>query len=73
MSEQLSAIDRYRAQWKPNEKRIAELRADLKRAIDSGAILAAMAIEEMLWVEMMPPRHLPIKNLEKTDASHASS
>jgi len=67
MSEQLSAIERYRAQWKPNETRIADLHARYKFAVDAGAYLAAMAIWDALWREMRPPRHLPIKYLDIID------
>lgn len=61
MTDQLSAIDRYRAQWKPNLARIAELDMALAYAKLAGDIPAMREIHEMLRIEMTPPRHLPIK------------
>ena len=69
MSEELTAIERYITAWKPNEKRIAELRADYEFALNAGAYFAAMAIWEVLRREALPPSHLPIRRLDITDAT----
>lgn len=64
MNEELSPIEHYRAQWKPNKKRIAALKAAIRRAECAGLWLRRTVLYELLFSEMRPPRHLPIKNLD---------
>ena len=65
MSEEMSAIDRYRAQWKPNEAVIALLEMILKKAEQEGDLGQQIWAHNRLWEEMRPPRHLPIKRLDR--------
>lgn len=68
MSEQeLTPIERLCAQWEPNEARIAELKADRDKAIECGDLLTAFALDNSLWLEMQPPRNLPIKRMDVTE------
>lgn len=64
MSEEMSAIDRYRAEWKPNYKLIEELRALYRNAELLGDRHAMAQYSTAFWAEMRPPRNLPIKRLD---------
>lgn len=69
MTEQLSAIDRYRAQWKPDQAKIAEYKALYEKAVSEGNWQHVILYFDALSRELRPPRHLPIKRLETTDDS----
>jgi hypothetical protein len=67
MNEQeLSPIEQYRAMWKPNQARIAELNAAFDAAKLAGDAALMRALIDELWYAMRPPRHLPIKTLNET-------
>jgi hypothetical protein len=59
----LSPIDRYWANWMPNKERVAELKVEYRKAERAGDWLAMLRLGALMWAEMTPPRHLPIKNL----------
>lgn len=66
MVDQLSPIERYRVQWKPNKKRVAAIKAAMRRAVKSRDALRYIALTDVLIAEMTPPSHLPIRNLTVT-------
>jgi len=66
MAEEISAIDSYRAQWKPNEAKIAEYKALYEKAKRDGDWVM-MPVYFQAWSDAnRPPRHLPIKRLDQT-------
>ena len=63
----LSAIERYRAAWKPDEAKIAEYKAGYEKAVREGDYVR-MNVYWGAWHDAMrPPRHLPIKNWERAE------
>lgn len=69
MSEEMSAIDRYRAAWKPNEATIALLETLLKKAEEEDDLATQIYAHNALWEANLPPRNLPIKNWDKVEAA----
>lgn len=64
MSEEMSAIDRYRAQWRPDEAKIAEYKSLYHKALREGNWSHMILYFDALSNAMRPPRNLPIKRLD---------
>lgn len=60
----MSAIERYRAQWKPDKGTITILEALLKKAEEEDDLAGQMWAHNRLCEARRPPRNLPIKRLD---------
>lgn len=68
MNEQeLSPIERYRANWKPDKKLIAKYKAAYRKAVRDNDYVRMGIYSMALRDAQRPPSNLPIKNLTVTE------